>query len=160
MEVLQSDSDSGRHYWPWMHAVRYTEEKTVKLPVLDSRWLDAAVEAQAVDLVCDLARANHPPTNAFLSDQLATIKKPHESQEILSTMVRIAHPGAADAVIEALKKTAKETTYYYVGYWYARMIADLPKSALPKFEALLPTLPEKMVDQLMESVLAMKNRPD
>ena len=75
-------------------------------------------------------------------------------------MVRIGHPGAADALIEAVKKQAKATSYYYLSYWYGRMIAELPRSAYPKFEALLPTLPEKMVDQLMDSVLALKNKPE
>ena len=40
------------------------------------------------------------------------------------------------------------------------MIAELPNSAFPKFEALLPELPDKMVDQLMESVMALKEKPD
>jgi len=40
------------------------------------------------------------------------------------------------------------------------MIADLPRSALARIEELLPTLPDKMVDQLMEHVLALKDKPE
>jgi hypothetical protein len=88
------------------------------------------------------------------------LKKSNESHQLLQTMVRISHPDAADAVIDALKRQAKETSHYYAGYWYGRLIADMPRSALPKFEELLPTLPDKMVDQLIDSVLALKNKPE
>jgi hypothetical protein len=40
------------------------------------------------------------------------------------------------------------------------MIADLPRSAFARIEELLPTLPDKMVDQLMEHVLALKDKPE
>jgi hypothetical protein len=79
---------------------------------------------------------------------------------LLLTMVRIGHPGATDAVIDALNRHAKDTSYHYSSYWYRQMIADLPRAALPRFEELLPTLPDKMVDQLMDSVLALKNKPE
>jgi hypothetical protein len=131
------------------------------LPPLDARWLDAAVESGSQDLVCRLARPDYPGTNKFLAGKLTELKKPHEAQEVLRTMIRIRHPGATEAVVNELKKLAKEPSHhYYLSYWYGPMIADLPRSALATFEALMPTLPDKMVDQLMESVLALKNKPD
>ena len=126
-------------------------------PELDPRWLDAAVDAGAVELVCQLARPGHTKTNKFLSAQLEGAK-PNELHQVLETMVRIGHPGAADAIIDSLKAQAKASHYGYYGYWYGRMIADLPRSEAAKFEALMPTLPDKMVDQLIESVLALKNK--
>jgi hypothetical protein len=157
-DVLTSQNEHFM-YRPWMHhGGYYPRPAQEKLKELDPRWLDAAVDAQLVDLVCELARPDHAATNRFLSEQLAKLKKPHESQEVLRTMVRIRHPNASDAVIAALKAQAKETSHYYLSYWYGRMIADLPASEFPKFEALLPTLPDKMVDQLMDSVLALKNK--
>jgi hypothetical protein len=48
----------------------------------------------------------------------------------------------------------------YYWYWYGEIITALPRSEFPKFEAVLPTLPEKMVDHLMESVLELKNKPE
>jgi len=148
-------------YRQWMRFSRYERRREEShLKALDPRWLDAAIEARAADLVFDLARPGHAATNQFLSEHLATQKKPHEAEEVLQTMVRVAHPDAADLLIDALKKQAKSTSSYYYSYWYGRMIADLPRSEAPKFEALLPTLPDKMVDQLMESVLALKNKPE
>jgi hypothetical protein len=130
------------------------------LPEPDPRWLDAAVDAGSIDLVCQLGRPGHEATNRFLSAQLADSKKPNESREVLRTMVRINHPDAADALIGVLKKQTEDASHYYLSYWHGRLIADLPGSAYPKFEQLLTTLPEKMVDQLMDSVLALKNKPE
>jgi hypothetical protein len=160
--AIAADDDVDNYFYIYgMRTVRYHEPSDeTKLPPLDPRWLDAAIATGSLELVCKLARPNHDAAKKFLSDQLGQIKKPHESQELLRTMVRIGHPEAADAIIAALKKHAKETTHYYLGYWYGPMISDLPRSALPKLEELLPTLPEKMVDQLMESVLALKNKPE
>src|SRR5689334_15862266 len=119
----------------WMMATRYERrQSSTPLPSLDPRWLDSAIEADAADLVCKLARPGHEATNRFLSDRLEKLKQPHEVQEVLRTMVRIKHPGAADAVIDVLKKLGKDKYYYYVGYWYGPMIAGLPKSALPKVD--------------------------
>ena len=162
LEVLMArEDDYGSPYRPWTIYDREYEERTgTPLPALDPRWLNAAVDAGSVDLVCALARPGHVAANKFLSDQLAKAKQPHDALELLQTMVRVRHPDATDAVIAALKKQAKETSHYYMSYWYGPMIVDLPKDALPKFEALMPTLPDKMVDQLMESVLALKNKSE
>jgi hypothetical protein len=161
--VQQVLTSTGEHYiyrrWVgWMPPHERREDQ--KLKELDSRWLDAAVSAGSVDLVCAMARPGHDGCNRFLSDQLAKLKRTNEAQEVLRTMVRVQHPDAADAVIDALKAQAKETSYFYFSYWYGRMIAALPRSALPRFEELLPTLPDKMVDQLMDSVLALKNKSE
>jgi len=126
----------------------------------DGVWLDTAVNAGSVELVCALARPGHAKANAFFAAHLAGTKDPHDAQGVLSTMIRVGHPDAADALIAALKKQAKATSYFYFSYWYGRMIADLPRSALPEIEALLPTLPDKMVDQLMDSVMALRNKPE
>lgn len=159
--LTAGDNNHRGPYRPWMGVADYDEpDRATPLPALDPRWLDVAVESASVELVCELARPGHAATNKYLSEQLAQLKKPHEAQEVLRTMVRIRHPDAADALIGMLKKQAKETSHYYLSYWYGPMIADLPKSALAKFEELMPTLPEKMVDQFMDSVLALKNKSE
>jgi hypothetical protein len=155
---------TSQEYRPWMSGyggIRHDARRPAGTPLrdLDPRWLDAAVEAQSPELVYALARPGHGATNQFLSDRVASLKEPFEMRNVLQTMVRIQHPGATDTLVEVLKKNAKET-YFYHGYWYGRMIPDLPKSALPQLEALLPTLPDKMIDQLMDAVLALKNKAE
>lgn len=144
---------------PTVETVHWSSDDEEPRRELDPRWLDAAIEAAAVELVCRLARTGHAKVNKFLSEQL-TRSKPHEDHNLLETMVRIKHPGAGDAIIDAIKKQAKTSHYGYYTYWFGHMIADLPKSELPKLEALMPTLPDKMVDQLLESVMALKSKPE
>lgn len=154
--VLASGHD-WQYHRHWIEPEDDDANKNATCPELDPRWLDAAVDVGTVELICHLARPGHTKTNKFLAEKLAGTK-PHEQHLILETMVRIGHPGAADAIIDSLKKQAKASHYGYYGYWYGRMITDLPKAEAPKFEALLPTLPDKMVDQLIESVEALKNK--
>jgi hypothetical protein len=159
LAVLNSDSDVLPYvHRPWMDQRACEQQRRARgLPDLDPRWLDAAVDAGSVALVCSLARPGHSAANRLLSEQFARAKNP---QELLRTMVRIQHPEAIDALIAALKEQAKEKYHYYLSYWYGPMIADLPRSALARIEELLPTLPDKMVDQLMEHVLALKDKPE
>jgi len=143
--------------------VAYFGREQGDLPELDPRWLDAAVATGDLDLVQQLARPNHPATNRFLPEQFAaSLKKSadYNSQRVLDTMVRIGHPEATKGVLELLKQFAASPYHGSVGYWIGRMIPDLPKSSATQLEALLPSLPEKMVDSLMESLLALKNKPD
>jgi hypothetical protein len=182
--ALNSDSNWLPYFHrPWMDQVAYERQRRARsLPDLDPRWLDAAVDAGSVGgrgeksatwtsvaLVCSLARPGHSAANRLLSEQLARTKNPQNRAaieqdraaiELLRTMVRVQHPEAIDALIAALKEHAKEKYQYYLGYWYGPMIADLPRSALARIEELLPTLPDKMVDQLMEHVLALKDKPE
>jgi hypothetical protein len=157
IEVLRSDGD--RYFYRSWTREDYEEDKKTNLPELDPRWLDAAVEANAPELVCALARPGNEAVHRFLSGHLAKAKA-NDGYDLMETMVRIGHPEATDAVIAAIKKESKGTSTYYYGYHYARMVADLPRSALPKLEELLATLPDKMVDSLMDSVLALKNKPE
>ena len=150
-----------RHYYRYVTYLG-NEEKPEKSRELDPRWLDSAIETGDEDLVCALARSGHDGVNAFLAEHLAAVKKSsHEATNLLQAMVRIGHPGVADAIIMELKRQAKEATpYFYGGYWLSRLIAELPKNAASKFEELLPTLPERMIDQLMDAVTTLKNKPD
>jgi hypothetical protein len=157
--VLTSDDDQSYHQrWGVLRAGR--GPASARLPDLDPRWLDAAVEANSLDLVCQLARPGHTAANDFLFATLAKLEDKHEAQRVLQVMVRIQHPMATDAIIDTLKAQAKETTHYYFGYWYSRMIPQLPRTALPRLEELLKTLPEKMVDHLLDAVLELKTKTE
>ncbi|HYF52287.1 MAG TPA: hypothetical protein VEJ63_22960 [Planctomycetota bacterium] len=160
-DVLTSDGEAPWLYRDWLGHVTFGEdESSRRLPELDPRWLDAAIEEGAVNLVCELARAGHKGASKFLSEQLAKTKDEDYAHDLLKAMVRTGHPEATDAVLAAIKKRAKDASSYYFGYYYGSLVADLPRSALPKVEELLPTLPDKFVDSLMDAVLALKNKPE
>lgn len=142
---------------PWLEHRAYREHRRGEiLPDLDGRWLDAAVEAGALALACSLARPGHAAANRFLSGALAGAE---DTYPVLRTMVRVRHPEAVEALIATVKAQAEATHHYYLRYRYGALIADLPASALPRIEELLPTLPDKAVDQLMEHVLALRQKP-
>ena len=139
------------------------EESSVSTD-LDPRWLDLAVRLGRSDLVQALAVPGHAGASEFLTtlfrQGLGRAAKEYELSEVLETMIRVGHPGATDAVIEVIEKFARaKSTYGYSGisYWVGRLIPRLPRAeALPKLEALLPTLPEKMIDQLLDYVTELK----
>ena len=127
---------------------------------LDPRWLDLAVRLGRSDLVQALAVPGHVGANALLTtllrERLAKTGEDYELIGILDTMIRVGHPEATDATIELIKKCAKAKSAYSY-YWIGHLIPRLPKAeALAKLGALLPTLPEKMIDQLLDYVTELK----
>jgi hypothetical protein len=128
---------------------------------LDKRWLDQAVHSENLALVEELAIPGNAGANKLLSkafeEQLKKSRDPYEVGSLLRTMVRINHPGATDCVIATIKKHAKAARGYAM-YMIPPLIAQLPKEAVPKLEALLPELPEKVMDQVLGHLAELKSR--
>lgn len=137
-------------------------EENNLLSKLDPRWLDLAVARNHLELVQALARPGHAKANQLLGqvfdERLKKSKDLWECGQVVQTMVRVQHPAATDAAVAVIEKHAKGNQGYGL-YWIGQLIPQLPKEALPKLEALLPTLPDKMVDQLLDYVTQLKTRP-
>ncbi len=147
------------HSWRWGFGFRGVREAP---PALDPRWLDLAVEQADEVLMVQLARPNHAALNQWLSQKFAAKKKASGDvhlYDILRTMIDVQHPEATANVLVTLQDMAKSSSSSY-SYWLTQMIPSLPKSATAPLEALLPTLPEKMVNPVLEAVLELKNRPE
>jgi hypothetical protein len=165
-EAIQESLQYGwryRHYYmDWDDADDDDGEEEKATKELDPRWLDLAVTQKNMELVFALARPNHPAANELLltisEQQLSKSKDAHETSSTLQTMVRVQHPEATRLVIAAIKKFSASTNSHWAIYWLARLVGQLPKSALPELEALLPTLPEKVIDQVLDYVTVLKNR--
>ena len=130
------------------------------LAQLDPRWLDVAIEIGHVDLVSLLAKPGNVAAGNVLMksfEEGLAKKSIHDFMNALVALVRIQHPEAADAVIKTIVKHSKGTTYGL--WWVGRLIPDLPKSTIPKFDAMLATLPEKRVDELLDFITQLKNKP-
>jgi hypothetical protein len=130
------------------------------MATLDSQWLDLAVKHGRADLVQALARPGHAGANALLTklfqERVGKSTDDHEMFSVLDTMIRVSHPGATDATIELIKRIAAAKSGYGY-YWIGHLAPRLPKAeALPKLEALLPTLPEKLIDQVLDAVTRLK----
>lgn len=155
-------ADAIMHEWRWY---RYDDDESGgKKPIAwDSRWLDLAVRLKNMELVGTLARPGHAGSNALLSEEFAAAfkksKEIHECYSVLATQVRVQHPDATDNLLAALEKYASaKTKNTWVGYNICRLIPDLPKSAIPRLEELLPKLHEKVIDQLADYVTELKNK--
>lgn len=142
-------------HWHWR-----SSETISDLPVdrtltesLDKRWLDLAVEQQNLELVQALATPGHPGAEKLLSHafeaQLKQSKSSYDLLSILQAMLRAQHPGATDAVIAAVSKTASKASTYGL-YWIGHLIPELPRESIPKVEEWFSTLPENAVNQLLD----------
>lgn len=129
-------------------------------PPLDPRWLDVAVDAKHLGLVRQLGRPGHATANAFLQQTFDAVLKKSKSldecHEVVASMVLAGHPQATEAFIAAFERHAKKSNYY--AYWFARLIPDLPKSAVPKLEALLPSLEDKVADSLLDCIQELRDK--
>ncbi|QVL31605.1 HEAT repeat domain-containing protein [Telmatocola sphagniphila] len=130
---------------------------------LDPRWLDVAVQAKKSSLVSQLARPGHAAANAFLfeSFQKALEKSTYSSEcpQIVEGMARAQHPEATDALITMLEKLGDKFSYYYF-YHLEDIVSRLPTSAVPKLEALVPKLPERLADNLLMSLQKLREKAD
>lgn len=130
-------------------------------PPLDPRWLDLAVAIKHLGLIQQLARPGHDGANAFLKETFDAVMKNSKSlddcHEIVTSMVLAGHPDATEAFVAVFEKHATKADYY--AYWYGRLIPDLPKSAVPRLEALVPTLSDRAADSLLDYVQQLRDKP-
>jgi len=130
-------------------------------PPLDPRWLDVAVAIKHLGLIRRLGRPGHDGANAFLKETFDALMKKSKSlddcHEIVSSMVQTGHPDATDAFITAFQKHAKKAEHH--AYWYGQMIPNLPKSAVPRLEALIPTLSDRAADCLLDYIQQLRDKP-
>ncbi|MBN9522852.1 HEAT repeat domain-containing protein [bacterium] len=119
----------------------------------DPRWLDVAVALKHTDAVQALAVPDHAGALAFAQAEfdaaLKKAKQPGEVQDQIVTLLRVEHPGAADAFFAGLAKRPKKPQYYQY-YWYSNIIPRLPASAIPRLEEALAGFPKEIVEHVAE----------
>lgn len=129
---------------------------------LDIRWLDQAVERQDLELVQCLASPGHAGASRLLwemfEDAWKKKKDAYGLSTVLHALIRCEHPQATDALIRTLQAEGRHVTYGT--WWMAQSIVQLPKSAISKLEALLPSLPDRVADHVLGYLSQLKDRPD
>lgn len=141
------------------HAFYHDVGESIPRDAIDPRWLEIAVQQQILELAAALAVPKHEGLNALLQqafDQHLKRAMAWEMHVILNTMLRVQHPAVTESVLAAVRKYASSSRFSV--YWIGQYIAQLPPEALPEVEALLATLPDRVVDQLVEYVAALKQR--
>lgn len=170
--LLDDDEDASYYHYRLFRRVfggrqgftsgKGAESSWAQKSALDPRWLDVAVEAGNVNLVCSLARSGHQGCAAFLERALAAAfdakDKSHDAVKIVSTMLRIGHSAGADSLIAAIKNELKKKSAYHHTYWLTRLIPQLPLTAIAKIEEMLPTLPERTMDEILPYLQILKEQ--
>ena len=140
---------------------RYAFRQTDSARPLDPRWLNIAVQLEDTNLVGRLIRPGHAAANTYLSksftQQFKSSKHIHDCHEVVAAMVAAEHPDATDAVIAMLEKFGDKSGYY--SYYVGHLVGGLPKSALPRLEALIPKLHDNVADALLGFMQQLRDKP-
>ena len=85
-------------------------------------------------------------------------KQLHECHDVVAGMVRAATSGGdRRATSPSSRSSARNADYF--GYWFGHLIVDLPKTALPRLEALIPKLNERVADSLLGYIQQLREKP-
>ncbi len=129
-------------------------------PPLDPRWLDVAVNLGRLDLIGALARPGHADTERYLTQAFDAVLKSSKTlpdwYDVVATMVRASHPKATDAFVAAMEKHADKADY--ASYWFLRLVPELPREALPRLEALVPKLHDRVADSFVANLEQLRQK--
>lgn len=165
------NEDKGEVIYELLSALQFTVPnrpvhrglRTYEPSTISNKWLALGAEKNLDGIILNLARLDKKkawPALSALFDKL--IKAKTGSREfwmlhgVTTTMIDIEHPERVDAMISVIKRLSDSTSYY--GTWILNKISDLPaKEALPKLEALLPTLKDKIADEVIGHIYVLKH---
>jgi hypothetical protein len=141
--------------------IHWYRSQNDQLPPLDPRWLDLAVQIKHLSLVHALGRPGHKAADAFVQAEYdAVLKKPKNHDqliEVITVMIWLKHANAADALIASYEKFIGKPNNY-PSYWCYNVIPQLPKSAIPKLEAVIPKLKDRALDQWVEAIQELRDQ--
>jgi hypothetical protein len=111
-------------------------------------------------LIHVIGRPGHAATDAYLQAEFdatfATAKNQDKVREVLTVMVHLQHPKAVDALIASREK-AFEQANIHAG-WYALLIPQLPRSAIPQLEAITPKLSGRTADLWVRMIQQLREK--
>jgi hypothetical protein len=132
---------------------------------LDPRWMDAAIAKKDTEVVVALMHQPHPKAAKYLSEIVSSelSKKKNDPDyslvNVLRALIRINHPQISDQFVEFLQKTSKSVQSHWWWNWHlASLIPTLPKEAIPKLEAIIPTINEKLLDTMVSAIDTLKQK--
>ena len=136
-----------------------SEAQLLRKTEIDPRWIDAAIKANELELVCALAGPGHKAAIAYLVKALEA-KGQQDIGTIIEALARCGHPKVTDLFLDQVTRLAKKTTpYNYELQYLLRSACHLPKSDLPKLDEFASTLKEKVVDSFLEAIGPLRSTP-
>jgi hypothetical protein len=144
-----------------IHDIYWYQYRNDNRPPLDPRWLDLAIRIKRVDLVHAIGQPGHRATEAFLQAEFDRLCKTAKSHDVLhgvvTAMVYLRHPKAADALLASYGKSIGKANSF--SYWYYQLIPELPKTAIPQLEAIIPKLKDRQLDHWVNAVQELRDKP-
>ena len=141
------------HYW------RYHDPDKPLTP-LDPKWLELAVKLQHLGLIHAVGTPGHKGAEAVVQAEFdSTVKKPRSEdhlRDVVSVMVHLQHPNATTALLTAFEKLIGKANSY--PYWYIHLVPELPKSAIPQLEAIVPKLKDHLADQWVAAIQELREK--
>jgi len=118
----------------------------------DSRWIDAAINADRGFIVCCLAREGHPGALDYLLKMLET-KSRLQIGLIIEALARCRCPGLTDRFLEiAARKTQGARFVDFDLKLLFQSMRHLPAADLPRLEAFASTLDQKFIDEFLDAL--------
>ena len=119
----------------------------------DPRWIDAAVKAEEVLLVCAFAKPGHKAAIAYLLKAIEVPKNGFQVETIMGTLARCQYPKITDAFLNLVTKRTKGAgAFHYELQLLFESVRHLPPADLPRLDAFAATLDEKYVDRFLEAL--------
>jgi len=129
------------------------EGRTLKEVKWDPRWVDAGIKADQPMIVYCLANSTNKGAIPYLLKLLDAKNTYTQSGLVIQALARCGYPGVTDAFLSTVEKKTKNARYFdYNLQLLFESARVLPKTDLPKLEALAPKLDEKFVDKYLEAL--------
>lgn len=130
--------------------------RAIKKATWDERWLDAAIKADADNIVFALARPGHKAALEYLL-KWNDAKRTSDAGSVIRALVRCQYPKVTDYFIELIKSKTKGGKYNASELSFLLENArHLPPSDLPKLDAFATKLEEKLVDHFLEAIAPLR----
>jgi hypothetical protein len=118
----------------------------------DGRWLDAAINADQLTVVCCLARPGHKAALTYLLG-FGNAKRTSDAGLLIRALTRCQYPKVTEVFLSLVAKKTKGAKYcdYELQFLFENA-RHLPAADLPKLDQFAATLDEKFVDQFLEGL--------
>ncbi|MCA9195000.1 MAG: HEAT repeat domain-containing protein [Planctomycetales bacterium] len=145
--------------------VVHSDSQSMDVTRLSKKWLELAIRLGIVAIVTQLATLDKKMASPALLSLFTKLmglnpatREFWEVDGVLHAMIQVEHPALVDSMLTVIKKLAEASPHSV--HWILRHIALLPaKEAIPKLEALLPSLPDHIANQVIDSVFILKQLP-
>jgi len=125
------------------------EAQALKKVEWDPRWVDAAIKANELEVVCSLAGPGNKNAVNYLL-KLLDEKKQLRTGMIIEALARCQYPKLTDVFLDQVARRTKKATYYD---WELQELfgsaRHLPASDLPRLDEFAGKLDEKFIDHFL-----------